>query len=175
MKGKFPWVSLEIYFESHEFLKNGLFLENLRFYFEKRSSMDFWKDIFCSMRFWKMGLFIYLENLFNVQCKPLPWESGYIQHIYLYYNVKPNFLTFGWPHHVASHKFLKSHNFTPHYFNIYFLIEFQFYSIIKPFIRILTHHIFFNIRIYYSIYKIQSYLISNTKIYSMYKHNINIF
>ena len=29
------------------------------------------------------------------------------------------------------HKLLKSHNFTPHYFNIYFLIEFKFYSIIK--------------------------------------------
>jgi hypothetical protein len=56
----------------------------------------------------------------------------------------------------ALHKFLKSHNFTPHYFNIYFLIEFQFYSIIKPSIRILTHHIFFNIRIYYPIYKTQS-------------------
>ena len=42
------------------------------------------------------------------------------------------------------HKLLKSYNFTPHYFNIYFLIEFQFYSIIKPSIRILTHHIFFN-------------------------------
>ena len=118
---------LERYFLFHEILENGL-----------------------------IYLFIYLENLFNVQCKPLPWESGYIQHIYLYYNVKPNFLTFGWPHHVASHKFLKSHNFTPHYFNIYFLIEFQFYSIIKLSIRILTHHIFFNIRIYYSIYKTQS-------------------
>jgi hypothetical protein len=39
------------------------------------------------------------------------------------------------------HKLLSSHNFTPRYFNIYFLIEFKFYSIIKPSIRILTHHI----------------------------------
>ncbi len=43
-----------------------------------------------------------------------------------------------------THKFLRFHNFTHHYFNIYFLIEFEFYSIIKPFIRILTHHIFIN-------------------------------
>jgi hypothetical protein len=50
------------------------------------------------------------------------------------------------------------------------IFEFKFYSI-----RILTHHIFFNKRIYYSIYKTQSYLMSNTKIYSIYKHNINIF
>ena len=49
--------------------------------------------------------------------------------------------------HVAPHKFLKSHNFTPHCFNIYFLIEFKFYFIIKPSIRILIYHIFFNIRI----------------------------
>ena len=46
-----------------------------------------------------------------------------------------------------------SHNFTPHYFNIYFLIKFKFYSIIKHFIRILTYYIFFLIEIiYYSIY-----------------------
>ena len=86
-----------------------------------------------------------------------------------------SFLTFGWPHHVAPYKFLKSHKFTPHYFNIYFVIEFNFYSIIKPSIRILTHHIFFNIIIYYSIYKTQSQLMSNTNIYSIYKRNINIF
>jgi hypothetical protein len=36
------------------------------------------------------------------------------------------------------------------------IFEFKFYSIIKHSIRILTHHIFFNIRIYYSIYKTQS-------------------
>jgi hypothetical protein len=36
------------------------------------------------------------------------------------------------------------------------IFEFKFYSIIKHFIRILTHHIFFNKRIYYSIYKTQS-------------------
>jgi hypothetical protein len=55
------------------------------------------------------------------------------------------------------------------------IFEFKFYSIIKHSIRILTHHIFFNKRIYYSIYKTQSYLMSNSKIYSIYKHNINIF
>jgi hypothetical protein len=55
------------------------------------------------------------------------------------------------------------------------IFEFKFYSIIKHSIRILTHHILFNKRIYYSIYKTQSYLMSNTKIYSIYKHNINIF
>ena len=55
------------------------------------------------------------------------------------------------------------------------IFEFKFYSIIKHSIRILTYHIFFNKRIYYSIYKTQSYLMSNTKIYSIYKHNINIF
>jgi hypothetical protein len=54
------------------------------------------------------------------------------------------------------------------------IFEFKFYYIIKHSIRILTHHIFFNKRIYYSIYKTQSYLMSNTKIYSLYKHNINI-
>jgi hypothetical protein len=36
------------------------------------------------------------------------------------------------------------------------IFEFKFYSIIKHSIRILTHHIFFNKRIYYSIYKTQS-------------------
>ena len=45
---------------------------------------------------------------------------------------------------ITPHKFLRSHNFIPYYFNIYFLIEFKFYSIIKPCIKILTHHIFFN-------------------------------
>jgi hypothetical protein len=55
------------------------------------------------------------------------------------------------------------------------IFEFKFYSIIKHSIRILTHHIFFNKRIYYSIYKTQLYLMSNTKIYSIYKHNISIF
>jgi hypothetical protein len=37
-----------------------------------------------------------------------------------------------------------------------FIFEFKFYSIIKHSIRILTHHILFNIRIYYSRYKTQS-------------------
>jgi hypothetical protein len=55
------------------------------------------------------------------------------------------------------------------------IFEFKFYSIIKHSIRILTHHIFFNKGIYYSTYKTQSYLLSNTKIYSIYKRNINIF
>jgi hypothetical protein len=55
------------------------------------------------------------------------------------------------------------------------IFEFNFYSTIKHSIKILTHHIFFNIRIYYSIYKTQSKLMSHTKIYSIYKHNINIF
>ena len=36
------------------------------------------------------------------------------------------------------------------------IFEFKFYSIIKHSIRILTHHIFFNIRIYYFMYKTQS-------------------
>ena len=42
------------------------------------------------------------------------------------------------------HKLLRSHNFTPYYLNIYILIEFKFYSIIKHLIKILTHYIFFN-------------------------------
>jgi hypothetical protein len=33
------------------------------------------------------------------------------------------------------------------------IFEFKFYSIIKHSIRILTHHIFFSLKIYYSIYK----------------------
>ena len=74
----------------------------------------------------------------------------------LYYNVKSKLFYFWLTSSVAPHKLLKSHNFTPHCFNIYFLIEFKFYSIIKSSIRILTHHIFFNIKIYYSIYKTQS-------------------
>jgi hypothetical protein len=36
------------------------------------------------------------------------------------------------------------------------IFEFKFYPIIKHSIRILTHHIFINIRIYYSINKIHS-------------------
>jgi hypothetical protein len=36
------------------------------------------------------------------------------------------------------------------------IFEFKFYSIIKYSIKILTHHIFFIKRIYYSIYKTQS-------------------
>jgi hypothetical protein len=36
------------------------------------------------------------------------------------------------------------------------IFEFKFYSIIKHFIRILTHYILLNIRIYYSRYKTQS-------------------
>jgi hypothetical protein len=49
------------------------------------------------------------------------------------------------------------------------IFEFKFYYIFKHSIRILTHHIFFNKRIYYSIYKTQSYLMFNTKIYFTYK------
>jgi hypothetical protein len=86
-------------------------------------------------------------------------DLGFIGRVHFWiiyiYNVKLKLFDF-LPHHITSHKLLKSHNFIPHYFNIYFLIEFKFYSIIKPSIRILTHHIFFNIRIYYSIYKTQS-------------------
>ena len=52
------------------------------------------------------------------------------------------------------------------------IFDFKFYSIFKHSIRILTHNMFFNKRIYYSIYKTQSYLMSNTKIYSIYKHNM---
>jgi hypothetical protein len=36
------------------------------------------------------------------------------------------------------------------------IFEFKLYSIIKHSIRILTHHILFNIRIYYFRYKTQS-------------------
>jgi hypothetical protein len=36
------------------------------------------------------------------------------------------------------------------------MFEFKFYYIIKHSIRILTHHILFNIKIYYSRYKTQS-------------------
>jgi hypothetical protein len=36
------------------------------------------------------------------------------------------------------------------------IFEFKFYSIIKHSIRILTHYIFFNKIIYYSLYKTQS-------------------
>jgi hypothetical protein len=36
------------------------------------------------------------------------------------------------------------------------IFEFKFYYIIKYSIRILTHHILFNIKIYYSRYKTQS-------------------
>jgi hypothetical protein len=36
------------------------------------------------------------------------------------------------------------------------IFEFKFYYIIKHSIRILTHYILFNIRIYYSRYKTQS-------------------
>jgi hypothetical protein len=39
------------------------------------------------------------------------------------------------------------------------IFEFKFYSIIKHSFRILTHHIFFNKKIYYSIYKTQSLIL----------------
>jgi hypothetical protein len=72
----------------------------------------------------------------------------------------------------GSYSLLISHNFTPHYFNIYFLIDFEFYSIVKPSIRILTHHIFFNRKnILFHISKHNHNKISNTKIYSIYRHN----
>jgi hypothetical protein len=76
---------------------------------------------------------------------------------------------------IAPHKFLKFHNFIPLYFNIYNLIKFKFYSIIKHFIIILTHHIFFNrfFFFFFHIYKHNHKTKSNTKVYSIYKHNNN--
>ena len=76
----------------------------------------------------------------------------------LYDNVKPKLFTFSWPHNIAPYKILSFHNFTPYYFNIYFLIKFKFYSIIKHLIRILTYYIFFN---------------RNNILFNIYKHNHN--
>jgi hypothetical protein len=71
----------------------------------------------------------------------------------LYYNVNQNFFIFLVDFIILRH-ISYSYNFISYYFNIYFLIEFKFYSIIKHLIKILTHYIFFNINnIIFHIYK----------------------
>ena len=113
--------------------------------------------LLCPFLFYSIIIIIYIFYICNwnkILWCPFSALSNLIL-LNLYYNVKLKvFFTFDWFHDIASHKLLRSHTFTSHYFNIYFLIEFKFYSIIKLFIRILTHHIFFNRKnIFFHIYK----------------------
>ena len=105
----------------------------------------------------------------------------FISFTYLYYNVKSKLFWF-LVDLIILHHISWSHNFTPHYFNIYFLIEFIFYSIIKHLIRILTHYIFFNRNnILFHIYKhnhiriLTHYIFFNRNniLFHIYKHNHN--
>ena len=76
-----------------------------------------------------------------------------LDYLYLYYNIKPK-LFWLLVNLIILRHISWSHNFTPHYFYIYFLIEFKFYRyfliefkfyfIIKHLIKILTYFIFFN-------------------------------
>ena len=71
----------------------------------------------------------------------------------LYYNIKPKLFLLLIDLIILRH-ISWFHNFKSHYFNIYFLIEFKFHSIIKHLIKIWTHYIFFNINnILFHIYK----------------------
>ena len=60
-----------------------------------------------------------------------------------YQIIKKRNLTFDKFHDIVPYRHLRPHNFTHNYFNIYFLIDFEFYSIFKPSIRISAHHIFY--------------------------------
>jgi hypothetical protein len=95
-----------------------------------------------------MPILFQLFSLFIlIQFNSIPFNFFFynllILFYYLYYNVKPKlFLLL--VNLIILHHISWFHNFTPHYFNIYFLIEFKFYSIIKHLIRILTLYILFN-------------------------------
>ena len=74
-----------------------------------------------------------------------------LKYLHLYYNVKSKLFLLLINLIILRH-INCFHNFTPHYFNIYILIEFKFYSIIKHLIKILTHYMSLIEIIYCSIY-----------------------